>query len=126
MRHRIQMKTVGQATPPPSREHDGLVGGQGDETDLEHILNSIVVTCGDPARVLELFYWSQEPEVLEIIRSLMSFSKQARELLCSFLTSVPDPRSISVEIGLPGQLTLVSPEIAEAMLAMPYPPTRAG
>jgi hypothetical protein len=120
------MKATERLNARPSREHDGLVGGQGDETELEHILNSIVVTCGDPARVLELFYWSQEPEVLEIIRSLMSFSKQSRELLCSFLTSVADPRSISVEIGLPGQLTLVSPEIAEAMLAMPYPPTRAG
>ena len=126
MRHRIQMKTVGQATPPPSREHDGFVGDQDDQPELEDILNSIVVTCGDPARVLELFYWSQEPEVLEVIRWLMALSGKAREALCSFLTSVPDPQLVSVEVSLQGHVTLSSPEIAESMSAMPRPAARTG
>jgi hypothetical protein len=72
-------------------------------------LADIILTLldgNDRARMVELHYWSQEPQLLDIMRVVVGLSEETRETLHKFLTRASDPQEIAGTADQPGRLTL--------------------
>jgi hypothetical protein len=83
------------------------------------VLRELVEICPHPARLLELYYWSAEPELLETLHRYIGLPEQPRDALRAFLTMVADcPDSVCVNVSQNGDVTLSSPVIARLMNKM--------
>jgi hypothetical protein len=93
--------------------------------DIARVLHQLANRCEDPARFLELIYWSQEPELAELMRGFVSMSDEAKYTLLSFLRLAEGSlRSITIAVSEKGDITLSSSAVA-GTLAVSYAPTRA-
>jgi hypothetical protein len=89
---------------------------QGDAARLLQILAS---GCDNPADVLELYYWSREPGLVDIVRGLVAMPEDARAALELFVTLARDPKTIAASLDGRGMLTFTAPEVAKtAALAL--------
>jgi hypothetical protein len=89
---------------------------QSDQPQLAGLLRRIVEECPDPARLIELYYWSAENELADVMRQFVGLSAEVRATLHAFLMLVKDePGSVSVQIASNGDMTLSAP--AAAILA---------
>jgi len=79
------------------------------------IIRSMLAECGDSARLLELFYFSREPDVLEIMRAIAALPEEARAALDAFLAVSHDPVAITAKWDGAGRLTLSSPQVGQTM-----------
>ena len=80
------------------------------------VLRELVEVCPHPARLLELYYWSAEPDLLRTLQRYIGLPDQPREALRAFLTMVADcPESVRVHVSRDGEVTLSSPTIARLM-----------
>ena len=82
--------------------------------DLAELIESIAEQ-GNPARLLEVYYWSREPGFLEIVRMLAAMPEQARAAVEAFASIAHDPSSITATWDLAGRLTLTSPQVGQAI-----------
>ncbi len=57
------------------------------KADLVETTASIIAKCGDPARVLEFYYWSREPGLSGLIRAVLALPTTSRTALAAFLTT---------------------------------------
>src|SRR5262249_61615510 len=64
------------------------------ETRLPEVVNQIVARC-DHARLMELYYWIQEPGLLEIIRAIAGMPEAGREELGSFFRLGGGPQTVT-------------------------------
>jgi len=86
---------------------------QDDET-LAGVLKQLVEDCQNPARLIELFYWSTEPDLAEIMRDYVGLSPEGRAALYAFLLLVKvEPGGATVKIAANGEMTFSSPAVAE-------------
>jgi hypothetical protein len=75
------------------REDNG--GNPSDSSqDLEAEL-PVARESSEPARAIEMTYWSEEPGLLEIIRAVACLRPETRTALLAFLAKAPDARRIS-------------------------------
>jgi hypothetical protein len=88
---------------------------QNAEPDLDKLVEHIFRQLDSPARVIELYYWSREPQLLEVIRSIIAMPAQTREKLEAFLSMAGDPEAIAASIDNAGRLTLTSSHVADAL-----------
>jgi hypothetical protein len=79
------------------------------ETLVGHLLQR------DPARALEVYYLSLEPDLLDIMRAVIAMSAQSRETLGAFLAIAGNPESITANVDADGRLAMSSPHVAEAV-----------
>jgi hypothetical protein len=85
-----------------------------DERPLTGVLKRIVEECPSPARLIELYYWSAEHELAEVMRQYIALSPEVRAALHGFLMLVKDePRSVTVQIGENGEMTFSAPAAVE-------------
>jgi len=97
--------------PRNSSEHD-----TGDrEPDLDRLVERVVRELDSPARVIELYYWSRERHLLDIMRSIVAMSAPTREALDAFLAMAADPETIVASLDGSGRLSLSSPQVADAL-----------
>jgi hypothetical protein len=81
---------------------------------LTELLKRIAADCRDPARLVELYYWSAEPELAEVMRQYMALPDEVRAALHAFLMLVAnDPGSVTHRITGEGEIILSSPATAE-------------
>ena len=66
---------------------------------------SIVEGGGEPARIIEMAYWSEEPGLLETIRAVACLSPETRAALLAFLSAATDARRIRA-VNNQGELVL--------------------
>ena len=78
--------------------------------EIWEVVRTLVLGCADHNRVLELFYWSQEPGLLETARALLALPDRSRSTLQSFLSRT-QAQSIFVEED-EGRLVLTFDELA--------------
>jgi hypothetical protein len=89
---------------------------QAEQPPLARLLRRIVEECPDPARLIELYYWSTENELADVMRQFVGLSAEVRATLHAFLLLVKDePGSVTVQIAPNGDMTLSAP--AAAILA---------
>jgi hypothetical protein len=69
------------------------------------LVESLVSESRSPARLLELYYWSTEPELLPIIRGFAALPSGTRVQLEAFLHAT-DPETVSAAIETDGDIRL--------------------
>jgi hypothetical protein len=85
-----------------------------DEPHLAGVLKRLIEECAHPARLIELFYWSAEHELAEVMRQYIGLSADVRAALHAFLMLAKDaPGSVTVRIAANGELTFSSPAVVE-------------
>ena len=89
------------------------------DPQLRSILNHIVEKT-DQARLVELYYWTQEPGLLEVIRAIAAMPASTREALESFFALAGDAQSIVANWESSGGLSLKSQALGEALEVMGY------
>jgi hypothetical protein len=87
---------------------------QSDETRLTDVLKRLVEECPHPERLIELYYWSAEPDLAEVMRQYVGLSPEVRAAFYAFLTLVRDgPGSVTVKIAANGDMSFSSPAAVE-------------
>jgi hypothetical protein len=81
--------------------------------DIWELIQALVLGRVPAGRILELFYWGQQPGALEMVRAFLDLPPKNRAMMSAFL-SVTGPKSISVEVDRSGRLILSSPDVTEA------------
>jgi hypothetical protein len=82
--------------------------------DLADLIESIAEQ-GNPARLLEVYYWSREPGFLEIVRTFAAMPESARAAIEAFVSIAHDPSLITATWDVAGRLTLTSPQVGQAI-----------
>jgi hypothetical protein len=93
---------------------DGSAGVR-EEADLPAVIRSLVSEFSNPTRLLEIYYWSQEPGAVEFMRKVMLLRPQTRMVILSFLAMTSDPKLIVADVDEVGQVILSSPQVAETV-----------
>jgi len=84
--------------------------------ELRIVLRQLAGTCRDPARVIELYYWAAEPDLIGILRRYISLPDEPRDALRAFLTMTSDcPETVEVTVSREGNVTFRSPVVANVM-----------
>lgn len=81
---------------------------------LRGVMREMLGSLRSPAEVLELYYWSQEPSLLKIMRAVVAMPESARLPLEAFV-NVADPSKVTVTVDPDGRLTLASEEVTGAV-----------
>jgi hypothetical protein len=93
---------------------------QPEEPRLSGLLKRLVEECPHPARLIELYYWSAEHDLAEVMRQYVGLSADVRTALHAFLMLVKDdPASVTARIATNGELTFSCPageELARKMV----------
>src|SRR5262249_42009376 len=84
------------------------------------VIQSVLAECEDSSRLLELFYLSREPGLLEILRAVAALPEETRASLEAFFTMSHEPASIKAGWDRSGRLTLASPQVGHAMAIMRF------
>jgi hypothetical protein len=95
---------------------DRAVKGQG---RMNEVVNQIIERC-DHARLMELYYWTQEPGLLAIIRAVAAMPESGREALESFFRLGGDPQSVVATWETDGRLSLESDNLGRALQVVSY------
>jgi hypothetical protein len=89
------------------------------ETRIPEVVSQIVARC-DHARLMELYYWIQEPGLLEIIRAIAGMPEAGREALESFFRLGGDPQTVTATWETDGRLSLESDNLGRALEVVTY------
>jgi hypothetical protein len=84
------------------------------------VAHCILSECKDSTRLLELFYWSREPGLLEIMRAIATMSEDARTALEVFVAMSHEASAIVAKWDASGRLTLTSPQAGQAVAVIQY------
>lgn len=94
----------------------------GTERELRSVLRHLADTCEDPAHMIELYYWSAEPELIGLLRRYITLPDEPRDALRAFLTATADcPETVRVTVSQDGQVTLYAPTVADGMRKTAHP-----
>jgi hypothetical protein len=74
----------------------------------EHLVRALVAGCGSPAQVLELYYWSKEPGLIDVIRGIVAMPEETRAALEAFMAISRDAKSVVATLDRCGVLSLTS------------------
>ena len=86
------------------RKRTGLNGTR----TTEHLVRALVAGCGSPAQVLELYYWSKEPGLIDVIRAIVAMPEETRATLEAFMAISRDAKSVVATLDRRGVLSLTS------------------
>jgi hypothetical protein len=88
----------------------------------ERLIRLLVAACDDPAAALEVYYWSKEPGLREIMRGIAVMPDEARAAIEAFVALARDAKSVTADLDGRGALILASVEaaktVAQAQLAV--------
>jgi len=83
------------------------------------LLRTLAACDGNPADMLELYYWSKEPGFTQLIRAIATMPEPTRAALETFIMLARDSRSVRAALDSRGVLTFCSAEAAKSVaLAM--------
>jgi hypothetical protein len=72
------------------------------------------------SRILEMEYWSREPGVIDLIRTLVGMPEQARAAVEAFFAFAHEPAAIAADVDALGRLILTSPHVGRSMAIMQF------
>lgn len=86
------------ASPAGSMQGDQQLNSNDEQTDVWELIRTLVAGQVPASRILELYYWSQEPGVLDLVRWFLSLSQKDRSKFCKLLTDGdPHPATVGVD-----------------------------
>lgn len=81
-------------------------------SDSADALQQLFLQHDDPARLLECYYWSKEPGLLECMRAFLAAPAEVRTVLHAFFAAAIARKQITASVEADGTLKLSSPEAA--------------
>jgi hypothetical protein len=93
-----------QAVAAPRYRHPVQVDQISDD-EVAQLVRSMIALSGGTARIIEFCYWTSEPGMLELVRTLAVLPDDARDQLRAFFDAAPPAAKLSVAEE-DGQLTL--------------------
>ena len=78
------------------------------------LLRTLAACGGNPADMLELYYWSKEPGFTQLIRAIATMPEHTRATLETFIALARDSRSVRAALDSQGVLTFCSAEAARS------------
>jgi hypothetical protein len=90
------------------------------ERTTERLIQTLAHGCDTPAKMLELYYWSKEPGLIEVIRGIAAMREEVRAAIEAFIVLAGDARSASADLDGRGVLTLASAEAAKTAALARY------
>ena len=90
------------------------------ETAAKRSIQAVLAECQDAECLFELYYFSREPAMLEIMRAVAALPDEARASLEAFFSMAHDPEGIAAHWDARGSLTLASPQIGQTVAIMRY------
>ena len=85
-------------------------------SDNVDALQQLMLQQGDPARLLECYYWSKEPGLLECIRAFLAAPAEVRSILQAFFAAAVVRERITAAVDSSGNLKLGSPDAARILV----------
>jgi len=79
------------------------------------LLRALAACDGNPADMLELYYWSKEPGFTQLIRALATMPEHTRAALETFIALARDSKSVKADLDQHGVLTFCSAEVARSV-----------
>ena len=81
------------------------------------LVRTLAACGGNPADMLELYYWAREPGFTKLIRAIATMPERTRAALETFIMLARDAKSVSANLDPRGVLTFCSAE-AEKSVAL--------
>lgn len=85
--------------------HKAVEAEGGGRTEIWELIQTLVSGRVPASRILELFYWSQEPGALEMLRIFLGLSSQDSAALLRFFQEA-EPSSVAIMANDAGELVL--------------------
>jgi hypothetical protein len=93
------------------------------------VLHELVDQCEHPQLLLELYYWTVEPHLAELMRCFVMLPRDVQQTLHAFMAMTQSaPDSVKVTISQRGNLTLSSDFVSTIVdrIGSHLPPSRSG
>lgn len=97
---------LGAKVPPTPQTRATVIAALGDTESWSH--------------VLELHYWSREPGMLDIIRTLIAMPESTRASIEAFCAIAHEPGAIRAELDAAGRLTLTSAQAGRTVAIIQF------
>jgi hypothetical protein len=81
----------------------------------ELLIRTLVAGCDKPAEALEIYYWSKEPGLIEIIRAIATMPEEARAAIEAFAALAHDQTTVTARLDPRGILTLASAQATKTI-----------
>jgi hypothetical protein len=85
------------------------------QPNLHQVVRALFRNLQSPARVIELYYWSREPNLCEIMRAIAAMLPETRQSLEAFLSIASKSDAIHASLDSTGRLTFSSQEVVETL-----------
>lgn len=85
------------------------------ESAHDLLIRVLAAGCRKPADALEIYYWSKEPGLLEIIRAIATMPEEARSKIEAFAALAHDQATVTARLDSRGVLTLASAQAAKTV-----------
>ena len=96
-----------------------------EHSSLVQLLHRLANNCKNPARLIELYYWSREPELAEIMREVVALPDESKAILHAFFRLAEGGGdAVTVTVGAEGDVTLSSPGVTRMLIRMMRAPVR--
>jgi hypothetical protein len=83
--------------------------------DARKLVRQLVETIDDPARAIELYYWSREDDLCQIMRGVIAMRPQTRAALRGFLAMSRKPEEIQATFDELGRMIFSSDEVTDML-----------
>lgn len=96
----------------------GMRRRRADQSNSSPVVNALIAECTERSKLMELYYWSQEPGLLSIIRSFAAMPQTTRTTVEAFLMIANDPSSIEAIVANDDELCLIAkrpPDVAASI-----------
>lgn len=85
------------------------------EPEVSDVLSSLLASSKNPAEILELYYWSQEEGMTEFIRAVTALPETSRGALMDLFRNARDKKAIRANANSDGSLTLMSCRLGQML-----------
>ncbi len=80
------------------------------QEEIWEVIRTLVLGKVDAGQVLELYYWSQDPKILAMLRTIVCLPEEHQHTIGNFFSKF-DPKSISIMVDASGRVILSSQEM---------------
>ncbi|MCW5694481.1 MAG: hypothetical protein KIT48_19145 [Pseudolabrys sp.] len=102
--------------PRNAKRGDGFGDGEGERnTEVRDVIKTILNDGADTSRLLELYYWTREPGIIELIRAYLDLPERTQRSLSTFLLN-GRPKAVGGAFDPQGRLILsrgTTPELSQ-------------
>lgn len=91
---------------------------QDTQSELLSLVQNLIAQAGGVERLVECYYWSQEPGLVELIRAFLATPAEVQTALRAFFAAAVARKSITASVDAAGALVLRAPEAAIVLTAL--------